>query len=52
MARAQGKITDAIADFTEEQGLTAMEWVNVLQMVQDRMIAEGLIEEWTEGDKP
>lgn len=42
MAAAQCDLTDAMA----KHSLTALEWANVLNESQKRMIAHGLHEEW------
>jgi len=44
MAHVKLAITDAMA----EHELTAMEWVNVLNEVMQRMICHGLSAEWSE----
>ena len=45
-ARAQEVLTNAMAQVTDQEGLTAMEWVFVLNETQRRMISHGLNEEW------
>ena len=44
MAAAKVSITDAMSGHE----LTAMEWVQVLSEVMQRMISHGLVEEWNE----
>ena len=45
MAKAQESLTNAMT----EHGLTALEWVNVLNETTRRMVAHGLTEEWKDG---
>lgn len=45
MAKAKSDLTDAMS----QHELTAMEWLNVLNEMAQRMVEYGLQEEWKEG---
>lgn len=51
MCDAKILITEAMSEQTDVDGLTAMEWVQVLHECQARIIAHGLREEWTESNQ-
>lgn len=51
MARAKERLTNAMIGGDPGGGLTAMEWVNVLHEMAERMIAMGLHEEWSDESK-
>ena len=44
--RAMSKAQEAITNAMTEHGLTALEWVNVLNETTRRMVAHGLTDEW------
>jgi hypothetical protein len=46
MAKAQAHLCDAFSVITEQEPLTAVEWIQVLLTAQQRMLAIALKEEW------
>ena len=46
ISQAREKLTEAMLEFTQDKGLTPLEWLDVLAVMQARVIATGLSEEW------